>query len=962
MKTRSGSRACWRWVVGALLGGAALVAGTPEEASAGMSFLDPPPKADDPPEGQEEWIAGQEIPFHATARFAPPKGEDDDNPWLAFDWQWGDGTSERSGFNYGAGPQQDDRPHTYSQAAVLAPESKGGQFVAKCTAFHGFKGEGFKFQNVRTVKVSVLPSLPLRIGAFKIDGAEIERVGPPADRKFKVKATPAGCLVNDYVLVSNDVIADFNKNEVILEGTLGVPLAGDFANVLGAFSNLTFDAATGSIASTELPKLEAKFELAKFKLEFTNFKIAGGGVEFDFLFKAPRLTEDSDLKGKDLVKLEFKRFRIDNVPPYLHTLGDNKITISNLKIKGTDYGLESLELGFNFGPPEKYSGAIMFSLPSDRGIGGEIQFVDGQLDKLSFTAGLKIPVYTLTGVGDAVYLRSINAQVRNLAVVDGLEQVPTIAAGELDPGSLAVTTPGIVLEWGAGVPIVEGLEITPVTLDGAAEFDANWNVTMGGELTFFKDKFGTRFRVAQVRGSYQHESSIIKLQGALNFDNLFALAATATSSFDEYNYFHAAVASGTINLPEDHWAHRFVPTGTGTAVVLLRASPTTKYLVGFRGSATVPVLGERSLGFQIDLVTGEATSELDTDLVAFIPGKAESRSVTLTGGQGDEGMIVRLLHTTGAATFNLRRPNGTLITPASADNVNIAYAQNSDGPESTYLIGNAEDGTWTAEFDDAGLGTVEVRFLTPRAAPEMTVSPLADAGVAKYDALPVTFAATGLPPDTPVHVYLDDDGEWGGGYTIAQADDLSSTTLNGSLVAVPPGTYRVVVEADPADGLPVFGTGAGNITVREYRSLDIDVAKGALTDDARPGKDKFSVGGTIAFNADSPDDSFDVATDALELRLGDATAPLVLSIPAGDAGWSVKGSKHRWRGPVGAAGKATVQFDPVKRKLSIKLTGIDFPDAQANPLGLEVLFGDDRGILLEPWTANPKKPGSYLLR
>lgn len=140
-------------------------------------------------------------------------------------------------------------------------------------------------------------------------------------------------------------------------------------------------------------------------------------------------------------------------------------------------------------------------------------------------------------------------------------------------------------------------------------------------------------------------------------------------------------------------------------------------------------------------------------------------------------------------------------------------------------------------------------------------------------------------------------------------------------------------------------------------TLDIGVAKGKITDSTSAAKDKAKIKGTLAFNANSPDGTFDPLTESAQIRLGDLDNPLIIHIPAGDPGWKVKGAKSSWKSASGALPKVKLSLDTAKGTLKLSVSGFDFPGAQENPLQVTLILGNDSGVFLADWSE--KKPGSF---
>ena len=328
--------------------------------------------------------AGDQVIFEVSASFP---GEE----WIAFNWNFGDGESG-TGFPINGQAVSTQRTHVFT---------KPGVYKVVCTAWHGWKSGQFgvgpyKFRRSKAVKVTVLPSLPMTIGALTVNADEIEAL----DKKSEKLRVFGNVTINGLLTVGNDLIIDTKKNTATLTGNLKLPGAGDYANGFDFVSNVTVNATTGEFVSVDLPKLVAKFEVAGFSAELKKVSIVGAGIEIDFEIKIPRLTQDPsdpetppapdaplDLSKvfpptptpQQLAALSFQKFRIDRVSPYLHPLGETKATITNVPLgfAGTKFGIDTLEAGID--PSQKrYFGTLKLKLPTDRGIGGTFEIREGQ--------------------------------------------------------------------------------------------------------------------------------------------------------------------------------------------------------------------------------------------------------------------------------------------------------------------------------------------------------------------------------------------------------------------------------------------------------------------------------------------------------------------------------------------------------------------------------------------------------
>ena len=315
------------------------------------------------------------------------------------------------------------------------------------------------------------------------------------------------------------------------------------------------------------------------------------------------------------------------------------------------------------------------------------------------------------------------------------ERLPEVHAGAFDPISGTVTTPGIVFDWGPSTNVAGQSLLTPIRLQGACIFDPDWNVRCAGQLSFFEDVFGPRMRILGAQGSYKvpapgRDGGTWFLRGDMVFDNLFTISVDCTTSFNTGDFHAVARGLGSTMIPQDHWIGRIIPNIDGILEWEWRKGDFVieRNVISFHGNVDVPstypvlqkVTKDKGVAFRYDLIRDEWSAKLTDVFTVVVAGKAVSREGEVTGGGGAEGLIVRLSHEGGTVPFNLRLPDGNLLTPGDDDDTSVDFF--SFAGESFYALANAADGMYTAEFDDAGLGDYEVEFFAPRAIPTVTVS------------------------------------------------------------------------------------------------------------------------------------------------------------------------------------------------------------------------------------------------
>lgn len=111
------------------------------------------------------------------------------------------------------------------------------------------------------------------------------------------------------------------------------------------------------------------------------------------------------------------------------------------------------------------------------------------------------------------------------------------------------------------------------------------------------------------------------------------------------------------------------------------------------------------------------------------------------------------------------------------------------------------------------------------------------------------------------------------------------------------------------------------------------------------------------FNGNSPDGTFDPATDAVSVSIGDGESPFEFEVLAADAGWkSTKNGKHTWKSAKGTFPKLVVVLDTAKQKFSVSVAKGVFAAQPQTLIHLSLVAGDDAGDFESTWET--KKPGS----
>lgn len=178
--------------------------------------------------------------------------------------------------------------------------------------------------------------------------------------------------------------------------------------------------------------------------------------------------------------------------------------------------------------------------------------------------------------------------------------------------------------------------------------------------------------------------------------------------------------------------------------------------------------------------------------------------------EGMEQALVGLTWDAGDADFSLVAPDGTVITPATAD-PNVGYEKHTDRHEAFYALLNPQPGTWRHIVNLKGGSSYRVELVDVAAPPSFALT--APIGSLNATGGPITVRwTTELPAGSQVSLYYatspDDLG-------ILIADGLDAAA--GSYAWTPPadlasGTYLVYGLLDDGQTAPVKAVAPGRIT------------------------------------------------------------------------------------------------------------------------------------------------------
>ena len=99
----------------------------------------------------------------------------------------------------------------------------------------------------------------------------------------------------------------------------------------------------------------------------------------------------------------------------------------------------------------------------------------------------------------------------------------------------------------------------------------------------------------------------------------------------------------------------------------------------------------------------------------------------------------------------------------------------------------------------------------------------------------------------------------------------------------------------------------------------------------------------------------DPRTAGIQVGVGAADAPALLTLSAGTEGWRERNGVLTWKSPRGSVTKATLVVDTVRGTIRLKASRLELPACAPAAVRAWVRIGAEAGDSVDAWTE--KKPG-----
>lgn len=135
-----------------------------------------------------------------------------------------------------------------------------------------------------------------------------------------------------------------------------------------------------------------------------------------------------------------------------------------------------------------------------------------------------------------------------------------------------------------------------------------------------------------------------------------------------------------------------------------------------------------------------------------------------------------------------------------------------------------------------------------------------------------------------------------------------------------------------------------------FVTMSIPAKRARAVNNTKNNADSFLATGTLAMNQWSVDGVIEPGKEALELRVGNPSSPLVFKIPAGDAGWHMKKNVWTWKNSAKSSPFVTLRIDLAKNTYNVRVSKFNYPALVNNLLMLRLKIGNDTGIYTQTGT------------
>ncbi len=247
------------------------------------------------------------------------------------------------------------------------------------------------------------------------------------------------------------------------------------------------------------------------------------------------------------------------------------------------------------------------------------------------------------------------------------------------------------------------------------------------------------------------------------------------------------------------------------------------------------------------------------------------------------------------------------------------------------------------------------------------VRALIDGVVSGYSAELLANTPAVPPPATPGTPVLDVESA---GRILVQWEDRSDNEITFEVFRSVDGGPLSIVQSVSADttswedagvtadrtwtyevrAVGIFGPSgiSAPATASTPSTISLDGVVGKRVDASRASRDSLVL--SARYSVGPEGGAFDPMAGGLQVGLGDATGPAIVTIRPGSDGWKVRNGVFTWKSPRSSTAKVTVVVDPAKGTIRVKASRLELGAAQAGDLRAWIRTGTDAGSTTTAWT------------